>query len=111
MTEYKRLELKENANHRKEEYKYFVGTTLKNPLEYEIGEKIVFKIRAKHMDDYLDIPYISYYMVSDDGQSGDGFIEKSDDGWFYFEASMTKSGFVYFHAKACDIDKQPIEGI
>lgn len=111
MTEYKRLELKENANHRKEEYKYFVGTTLKNPLEYEIGEKIIFKIRAKHMDDYLDIPYISYYMVSDDGQSGDGFIEKSEDGWFYFEASMIKSGFVYFHAKACDIDKQPIEGI
>ena len=111
MNKYRRLEMQQNANHRKEEYKYFVGTTLKNPLEYEIGEKMVFKIRAKYMDDFLDIPYIFYTLISDDGNSCEGYIEKSEDGWFYIETSISKSGFVYVQAKACDEDKQPIEGI
>ena len=60
MNEYRKLEMQAKTNSLKEEYKYFVGTTTKNPLEYKIGEQIVFKIRVKYMDDYLDIPYISY---------------------------------------------------
>ena len=111
MTNYRQLEMKAKTNHRKEEYKYFVGTTLKDPLQYEIGEKMIFKIRAKYMDDYLDIPYISYTLVSDDGQRKEGFIEKSEDGWFYIEASMSKSGFVYVQARACDENKCQIEEI
>ena len=103
--------MQQTAKHRKEEYKYFIGTTLKNPLEYEIGENMVFRIRVKHMDDFLDIPYIFYTLTSDDGQSCEGYKEKSEDGWFYIETSISKSGFVYVHAKACDEDKQPIEGI
>ena len=50
MNEYRQLELNAKTNKRKEEYKYFVGTTLKNSLEYKIFEKIIFKIRT--------IPYI-----------------------------------------------------
>ena len=111
MTNYRQLEMKAKTNKRKEEYKYFVGTTLKNPLTYEIGEKIVFKIRVKYMDDYLDIPYISYTLVSDDGQNTSGYIEKSEDGWFYIEASISKNGFVHLQAKACDENKCLIEGI
>ncbi len=111
MKNYRQLEMNAKTNHRKEEYKYFVGTTLKNPLEYSIGEKMVFKIRVKYMDDYLDIPYISYTLISDDGQNAAGYIEKSEDGWFYIEASMSKSGFVYIQAKACDENKCLIEGI
>ena len=95
----------------KEEYKYFVGTTLKNPLEYKIGEKMVFKIRVKHMDDYLDIPYIWCKLISDDGQQREEYIEKNTDGWFYIEASISKSGFVFVQAKACDENKQLIDGI
>ena len=98
MKNYRQLEMNAKTNHRKEEYKYFVGTTLKNPLEYSIGEKMVFKIRVKYMDDYLDIPYISYTLVSDDGQRREGYIERSEDGWFYIEASISKSGFVYIQA-------------
>lgn len=111
MNEYRRLEIKEPSNNRKEEFKYFVGTTLKNALEYAPLEKMVFKIRVKHKDDYLDIPYVSYYLVSDDGQRREGFIEKSEDGWFYIEASVSKSGFVYITAKACDENKQLISDI
>lgn len=111
MNEYRHLELKEPTNARKDEYKYFVGTTLKNPLEYKPFEKMVFKIRVKHKDDYLDIPYVSCYLTSDDGQRSESFIEKGEDGWFYIEASISKAGFVYLTAKACDENKQLIEDI
>ena len=111
MNKYRQLELQKKTNHKKEEYKYFVGTTVKNPLSYGIFEKMVFKIRVKYMDNYLDVPYISYSLVSDDGQKEGGYIEKSADGWFYIEASMSKSGFVYVSARACDENKQLIEGV
>ena len=75
MKNYRQLEMKAKTNHSKEEYKYFVGTTLKNPLEYEIGEKMVFRIRVKHIDAYLDIPCISYALVSVDGLKREGYIE------------------------------------
>ena len=88
-----------------------MGTTLKNALEYEIGEKMIFKIRVKHMDDYLEIPYIWYSLVSDDGQNEEGYIKVSEDGWFYIEASISVSGFVYVQAKACDENKEIIDEI
>ena len=66
------LEMQKITNHKKEEYKYFVGTTLKDALSYEIGEKMVFKIRAMYMDDYIDVPYIQYTLVSDDNQNEEG---------------------------------------
>ena len=111
MNQYRQLELQRKTNRKKEEYKYFVGTTLTDPLSYRIGEKMVFRIRVKHMDDYLDIPWIQYSLVSDDGQKEDGYIPKGEDGWFYIEASISKSGFVYIQAKACDENRQTIEGI
>ena len=63
------------------------------------------------LDDYLDIPYIWYTLLSDDGQNKEGYIEKSEDGWFYIEASISKSGFVYVQAKACDENKELMDGI
>ena len=111
MNKYRKLEMQSRTNKRADEYKYFVGTTLKNALEYEIGEKIIFKIRVKYMDEYLDIPYIRYTLLSDDGQNEEGCIEKAEDGWFYIEASISKSGFVYVQAKACDENKEIIDDI
>ena len=107
----RQLEMKAKTNHKREEYRYFVGTTLKNPLYYEIGEKMVFRIRVKYMDGYLDVPYISYTIVKDDGEKSEGYIEKSEDGWFYIESSISKSGFVYLQARACDENRCLIEGI
>ena len=111
MNLHKQLELQRKTHKKKEAYKYFVGTTLKHPLQYAIGEKMVFRIRGKYMDDYLDIPYIWYSLVSDDGQAEEGYLPKGEDGWFYIEGSITKSGFVYVQAKACDSDKQLREDI
>lgn len=111
VNKYRSLEMKQKANLSREEYKYFVGTTLKNSLEYDIDEKIVFKIRAMYMDEYLDIPFISYSIVTDDGKNEEGYIDKSADGWFYIETSVSKSGFAYLTARACDENKREIEGI
>ena len=111
MNNFRKLELQRKTNKKKEEYKYFVGTTLKNPLEYKIGEKIVFKIRAKYMDDYMEVPYVWYSILSDDGQNIEGYIKVSDDGWFYIEAAISVSGFVYVQAKACDENKELIDEI
>lgn len=111
MNKYRQLELQKKINTKKEEYRYFVGTTLKNPLQYEVGEKMIFKIRVKYMDDYLNIPYVWYHLTSDDGQNEEGYATKEADGWFYIETSISKSGFVYVQAKACDEDKQLIKEI
>ena len=111
MNKYRQLELPRKTNHKKEEYKYFVGTTLKNSLDYEIGEKIVFKIRPKFMDDYIRIPFVFYTLITDDGKTKEEYIQSGEDGWFYIEASISKSGFVYVNAKACDTDKNVIEEI
>ena len=77
MNVYRRLEMLEITNKRKEEYKSLVRTTHKIPLEYKIGEKMIFKIRVKHMDTYLDIPYIWCLVISDDGQKREEYIEKT----------------------------------
>ncbi len=111
MNKFRLLELPRKTNKKKEEYKYFEGTTLKNSLEYEIGEKIVFKIRPKFMDDYLDVPFIYCSLFAEDGNEWEKYIEKSEDGWFYIEASMSKNGFVYVTANACDEEKNIIEDI
>jgi cephalosporin-C deacetylase-like acetyl esterase len=59
----------------------------------------------------MDIPYIIYTLISEDGQRREEYLEKSADGWFYIEASISKSGFVYVIAKACDADRHVIDGI
>ena len=105
------LILERKTNKKKEEYKYFVGTTLKDPLSYTVGENIIFKIRVKYMDGFLDIPYIRYSLTVEHGEDRDGYIEKSADGWFYIETSLCEAGFAYLNAEACDESKVVIEGI
>ena len=72
---------------------------------------MIFRFRVKYMDDYLDIPCVWYSLITDDGQKEEGYINKSEDGWFYIETSVQKSGFAYIVAKACDENKDPIDGI
>lgn len=111
MNDYRKLELQRNANHKKEEYKYFVGTTEKDPLSYAAGEKIVFKLRAKFMDGYLDVPFVKYSLLTEDGQSEEGIKACAEDGFFYIEGSISREGFVYLKAQACDEKKRPIADI
>ncbi len=111
MNPYRALELQGKGNKKKDEYKYFVGSTERDALSYRCSEKIVFRIRARHKDEYLDIPYILYSLLGEDGKRESGYLEKSADGWFYIETSLSKSGFVYLNAKACDGEKSILSGI
>lgn len=90
---------------------YFVGGTLKNPLEYIVGEEIIFKIRVKSDEKYIDVPYILYELSSDDGNNQNAFCEKSEDGWFYIKTDIKRDGFVRLVARACDENKNEIEKI
>ena len=111
MHSFKHLELPRKTNKKKEEYKYFVGSTEKDPLSYKAGEMMVFRFRAKHMDAYLPIPFVHYSLLTEDGKSEEGYKACAEDGWFYIEASISKNGFVYLKAQACDENKQTIAGI
>ena len=111
MNPYRALELQGKGNKKKEEYKYFVGSTERDALSYRCSEKIVFRIRARHKDEYLDIPYIAYSLLAEDGKSDSGYLQRSEDGWFYIETSISKSGFVYLNAKACDEEKNVIADV
>ena len=111
MHSFKHLELPRKTNKKKEEYKYFVGSTEKDALSYKAGEVMVFKFRAKHMDSYFSIPFVHYSILTEDGKSETGYKACAEDGWFYIETSISKNGFVYLKAQACDASKQIIAGI
>ena len=111
MSNDKSLILERKMHRKKEEYKYFVGSTLKNSLEYEPGELIVFKIRPKFMDDYLDVPYVKYTLSAEHGEKKEELIKSSSDGWFYIETTIPESGFAFVKAWACDENGEAINDI
>ena len=111
MSQTKHLELPRKTNKKKEAYKYFVGSSTKDALSYKAGEEMVFKFRAWYMDDYLPIPSVRYSLIAEDGKSEEGYLACAEDGWFYIKTSISKNGFVYLKATACDAENRPIEGI
>lgn len=90
---------------------YFVGTTERNALEYKANEPIVFKIRVECDGKPLQVPYIHYSTEGDDGVQTEGYINATDDGWFYIETSLKRDGFVHVIAEACDENKCVLENI
>ncbi len=90
---------------------YFVGSTLKNALEYKVGETITFKLKVKTETQDVPIPYIYYSCEGEDGIKTEGYIQSAEDGWFYFDTALQRNGFVHVIAKACDENKAIIEGI
>lgn len=90
---------------------YFVGSTTKNSIEYKAGEVMTFKLKVKTEDKDVPVPYIYYSCEGEDGVKTDGYAEPSADGWFYFDTSVNRDGFVHVIAKACDEDKKEIDSI
>lgn len=91
---------------------YFVGTTLKNPLDYKSGEEIIFKIKAiSDSGEDISVPKISCFLQSDDGNKNESYINVSDDGYFYIKTAINRDGFVRLIATACDENKNVIENI
>ena len=90
---------------------YFVGSTTKNPLEYQPNETMTFKLRVKTETEYLPVPFIAYSCEGEDGVKTEGCVSPAEDGWFYFDTSIRRDGFVHVIARACDENKNVIEGI
>lgn len=86
---------------------YFYGTTTKNPLEYKAGETMTFKLCViESAKKIVEVPYIFYSCVGDDGKENSGFAEASEDGYFYFDTKCESDGFVRVTAKVCDENKR-----
>ena len=90
---------------------YFTGTTLKNPIEYTVGEEIIFKIWVESDGVHVPVPYIQCYIEGDDGNKSENYIKADADGCFYIHTKLMCDGFVHIIAKACDEEKNIIEGI
>ncbi len=96
------LKLQRKTNRKHEKYKYFVGSTLENSIGYKTGDRIVFRIRPRFMNEYLDVPFVKYTLTVENGRDSEGCISASEDGWFYIETKLEKPGFAYVCARACD---------
>lgn len=94
-----------------EKYRYMYGTTLKNSLDYHVGEKIVFKLCGKEEEENFFVPKLSYQFKGDDGQVKSGIADCSEDGCFYLETTLEKCGAVMLSAKACDAEGKEIAGV
>lgn len=90
---------------------YFVGSTLKNAIEYKAGETATFKLKVKTETEDIPVPYIYYTCEGEDGVKSEGYSAPAEDGWFYFDTSIERDGFVHVIAKACDENKEVIENI
>ena len=90
---------------------YFAGTTIKNPIEYKLGEPIVFKIWVECDGKRVIVPYIRFFIEGDDGEKSEGYIKSDTEGIFYIETTLKRDGFVHVIAEACDEDKVVLDGV
>ena len=90
---------------------YFEGGSTKNPLEYRVGEEMVFKLRVKCEGNYVDVPCIKYTIEGDDGEKVTGFKKPDADGWFYLTTSLKRDGFVRVIAEAYDEEENKLPRI
>ena len=90
---------------------YFVGSTTKNPLEYQPNEPMTFRLRVKTETEYMPVPFITYSCEGEDGVKTEGCVSPAGDGWFYFDTSIRRDGFVHVIAQVCDENKNVIEGV
>lgn len=90
---------------------YFVGNTLKNPLEYKANEEIVFKVRAKTEEKFVDVPFIKCIVEGDSLPRSESILSANEDGWFYVSTSLNREGVIHVIAQALDENKEPIARI
>lgn len=84
------------------EPKYFVGSTEKDALSYEIGEEIVFRLTTQP----AGITNFRYVRRGDDGKTDEG-MTTSADGIFEYRTSLDCAGYVHLIVTACDENGNP----
>ncbi len=90
--------------------KHFVGSTDKDPISYEIGEEMTFKIALYAGEELASCPKFSWSVAGDDGKKDSGIVS-GESGEITVKASSDVAGYVRVIVKACDENGQPIEGV
>ena len=79
------------------------------PLDYEVGEDIVFKFQIKSGSTVVTAPYLYYSAVMDDGRTLKGYVEPVDGAYTVtLEGGLLKPGFVFMTVNACDANKSTL---
>ena len=80
--------------------KYFKCATNKNPLEYAVGEKIVFTVSARDNRADSACRYVKWELDGDDGQHSDGFGSCWSGHPLVIETTLEKAGYVRLQCTA-----------
>ncbi len=90
---------------------YFVGTTDKNPLEYEVGEEITFNIELKADGETISAPMFVYEIQHDNK----GFIEKNhvdaSSGTAVIKTTLESPGFVKLYVAVTSASGTELKGV
>ena len=82
------------------------------PLDYKVGEDIVFKYQIKSGTTVVTAPYIYYKAVMDDGRTLDGYVSQVDGVYTVtLEGGLLRPGFVWITASAADSSKSIISTV
>ena len=83
-----------------------------NPLDYTVGEDIVFKFQLKSGSAVVTAPYLSYSAVMDDGRTLKGYVTPTDGTYTVtLEGGLLRPGFVLMTVNACNENKATISSV
>ncbi len=89
--------------------RYFIGSTDKDSLSYQINEQMHFHLTLVSDGKTLSVPQFRYTCHSDDGKEDAG-ITDGKSGVFTYTTSISKPGYVHLTVTACDENGEPLAG-
>ena len=89
--------------------KYFIGSTDKDALSYNVGDEIVFNVTLVEEGKTLSVPNFKYTRRGDDGRTDEG-IAPGTSGIFEYRTSIDRAGYVHLIVTACDENGVPLKG-
>lgn len=96
----------------KQNIKYFLGTTNKNPLKYKCGEEIIFTVRSYELADGEKRPFacpmFRYTIKRDNCKTIIDELVSGKDGTLTVSSSMDTPGFCYIEVHMCDEYGEPM---
>ncbi len=91
--------------------KYFVGTTDKNAVSYQLGEEIRFTVRLYAGAELASCAKFKYVLKADDGRDVETGYADGQLGMFKLTTKLDVPGFVNLQVIACDGDGNEINGV
>lgn len=89
--------------------KYFVGSTERGALSYEVGEEIVFRLKLVCGGETIGVPLFRCSRKGDDGVR-DEKVVSGVSGELEYRTALEKAGYVRLSVTACGENGEPLEG-